>query len=59
MVARNYLSVPITLTDDEADEADNQFFITQLVVFDVISRRHLTIARNAANCIIVDNDREL
>ena len=47
------------MTDDEVDEADEQFFIAQLVVVDTISRRHLAIARNSTNCIIVDNDREL
>ena len=53
------LSVPIPVTDDDVDEADDQFFIAQLVVVDAISRSHLVIARSNTNCIIVDNDRKL
>ena len=53
------LPVSIPVTDDEVDEADDQFFIAQLVVVDAISRSHLVIARSATNCIIVDNDRKL
>ena len=52
------LIVPIPVTDDDVDEADDQFFIAQLVLVDSISRNLITIARDASMCIIVDNDRE-
>ena len=52
------LDVPITIFDDEIDEADEQFFIAQLVVFSAVNRGLITIERAASNCVIVDNDRE-
>ena len=59
MNARTDLPVPIPVTDDDVDEADEQFFIAQLVAVDVTRHRNFTIERDNTNCIIVDNDREL
>ena len=50
------LLVPIPILDDIVDEADDQFFVVQLVV--VSTFKHLIIGRATSNCIIVDNDRE-
>ena len=52
------LDVPIPVIDDEINEADNQFFIVQLVVVSAVNRDLITIERAASKCIIVDNDRE-
>ena len=59
MNARTDLLVPISVTDDNIDEADEQFFIAQLVAVDDISHRNFAIERDNTNCIIIDNDREL
>ena len=58
MNPRTDLPVPIPVTNDVVDEADDQFFIAQLVLVNTINPRNLAIERDASNCIIVDNDRE-
>ena len=52
------LNVPIPVYDDEIDEADDQFFVTQLVVVSAVNRGLITIEHATSECIIVDNDRE-
>ena len=48
---------PIPVTDDEIDEADQQFFIVRLVLADTNNPAGLlTVGRDASNCIITDND---
>ena len=59
MIPITDLPVPIPVTDDEVDEADDQFFIAQLMVVDKISHHNFIIGRKATICIIVDNDRKL
>ncbi len=50
------LLVPIPITDDDIDEADNQFFIVQLVLNDATDRELIPVARSTSRCVIVDND---
>ena len=48
---------PIPVTDDEIEEADQQFFIVQLVLAHTDSPfQSLTIGRDTSNCIITDSD---
>ena len=53
------LNVPIPIFDDDIDEADVQSFIAQLVLVSAVNGDLITIERAVANCIIIDNDREL
>ena len=59
MNAQTDLNVPIRIIDDDIDEANEQFFIVQIIVANAMTEGSLIIiTRNISNCSIVDNDRE-
>lgn len=48
---------PISVVDDDIDEAEEQVFIAFLEVVDAVTLGSLSTGpRNVAECIIVDND---
>lgn len=47
---------PISITDDEVDEAHHQYFIVLLELIDAVNRDLITITRQASIGDIVDND---
>ena len=47
------------VTDDQINEADEQFFIVQLILVEATNKDQIQIGRSFSECVIIDNDREL
>ena len=54
---QNDVDTPITVFDDDIDEAD-QVFIANLVISGAVNTSQVLIERRSSTCIIDDNDRE-
>ena len=54
----NMVPAPVTLVNDEKDEADIQFFVIYLEIIDAPNVENIEIRRKTSICQIVDDDRE-
>jgi hypothetical protein len=52
------IPAPISITDDDVNEACKQTFIVFLEVADSVTSNLITITRTNSTCVIIDNDGE-
>lgn len=58
MTAQTDLLASLPITDDDVNEADEQFFFVYLIISNAANSDLITITRVASICTIVDNDRK-
>lgn len=54
----NSLPTDLPIVDDDTDEADKQYFIAHLRVFDAMNEDLIVLKRAVTKCVIVDDDSE-
>ena len=55
----NETVLQIGVTDDEINEAMQQYFVVIINVTDIINAEHTTVSRSSSICRIIDNDRKI